>query len=177
MPSEAQIIWLTGLSGSGKSTLAQLVSDLLSADGSRTWILDGDEVRACYPEKLGFTRQEIMLNNRNILSMCTANSDKYDVIIVPVISPYRESREQARQTLGGAYHEVYVDASIRTLGQRDTKGLYAMAAEGKINNLIGVSEASPYEVPENPELHIVTDSQAPEASAHTLYTYIKGVLR
>ena len=38
-------LWFTGLSGSGKSTLAHAVEEQLYLQGSRTYVLDGDNIR------------------------------------------------------------------------------------------------------------------------------------
>ena len=41
----AKVIWFTGLSGSGKSTIANALEKELYAQGNRTYILDGDNIR------------------------------------------------------------------------------------------------------------------------------------
>jgi adenylylsulfate kinase-like enzyme len=52
---------------------------------------------------------------------------------------------------------------------RDPKGLYKKALAGEITGFTGVDD--PYEAPENPELHIDTESEDPEASlGHVLDT-------
>jgi len=40
------VVWFTGLSGSGKSTLAHSVEEGLYKLGYRTFVLDGDNIRA-----------------------------------------------------------------------------------------------------------------------------------
>ena len=40
-----KVVWFTGLSGSGKSTLANALEKELHAQGRRTYILDGDNIR------------------------------------------------------------------------------------------------------------------------------------
>ena len=48
-----RVLWLTGLSGSGKSTIADAVERDLHAQGVRTFVLDGDNVRHGLNKDLG----------------------------------------------------------------------------------------------------------------------------
>lgn len=50
-----KVIWFTGLSGSGKSMIANALEKELHAEGKRTYILDGDNVRQRRNKDLGFT--------------------------------------------------------------------------------------------------------------------------
>jgi bifunctional enzyme CysN/CysC len=52
---KGRVIWFTGLSGSGKSTLANALEQALHAQGLRTYILDGDNIRQGLNRDLGFT--------------------------------------------------------------------------------------------------------------------------
>jgi adenylyl-sulfate kinase len=166
------VFWLTGLSGSGKSTLANGAKYILMNAQKKVWLLDGDEVRSRYPEKLGFAKSDIEKNNSNILELCSKQRHEYDCVLVPVISPYECTRNRARKKLGSNYHEIYVQASIECVQQRDTKGLYHKAASNQINDLIGFSSESPYEEPKNPELILRTDSQSESVCIDQLAKYI-----
>ena len=51
--------------------------------------------------------------------------------------------------------------------QRDVKGLYRKAREGKLKNFTGID--SPYEAPENPEIRVNTvDMTVEEAADHII---------
>ena len=63
----------------------------------------------------------------------------------------------------GEFVEVFVDAPLEVCETRDPKGLYAKAREGAIKNFTGID--SPYEPPENPELHLQTGDMSPEQAA------------
>jgi len=52
---KSRVIWFTGLPGAGKSTLANALEKELHAQGKRTYILDGDNVRLGLNKDLGFT--------------------------------------------------------------------------------------------------------------------------
>jgi bifunctional enzyme CysN/CysC len=54
--------------------------------------------------------------------------------------------------------------------RRDTKGLYARALKGEIKNFTGVD--SPYEAPENPEIHLTTLGRSAEEMVETLEQWL-----
>ena len=86
--NQTPIIWFTGMSGSGKTTLSSAVKQELTAQGLTVCIIDGDTVRESYQQKLGFSRAEVMQNNLHIGSLCQKVRADFDVILVPVISPF-----------------------------------------------------------------------------------------
>lgn len=51
--------------------------------------------------------------------------------------------------------EVFVDAPLNVVEERDPKGLYKKARAGKIKDFTGID--APYEQPEDPEVHVRTD--------------------
>ena len=83
------------------------------------------------------------------------------IVIVSFISPFRADREMARGLFEpGEFLEVFIDASAEECARRDPKGLYAKALRGEIKNFTGIS--SPYERPEEPEIHLSTEEWSPE---------------
>ena len=95
---------------------------------------------------------------------------------VAAFSPYRISRSVARSRLSPNFFEIYVSASLDRVRSRDTKGLYSLAEQGKLNNLIGLSPNHPYEPPATPDLHLDTETQNVPQSVATLYEFITKVL-
>lgn len=166
------IFWFTGFSGSGKTTVAVEVKQKLEAEGYSICILDGDEVRQRQHKHLGFTPQDIKENNSLIAKMCKENRGKYDVILVPIISPFRESRQKARDLLGSHFYEIYFNASLACVIARDVKGLYAKAKQSKMKNLIGFSPDSIYEVPDKADFIVNSESDSVENSTKALYDFI-----
>jgi bifunctional enzyme CysN/CysC len=63
----------------------------------------------------------------------------------------------------GEFIEVFVDTPLEEAEKRDAKGLYAKARAGELKNFTGID--SPYEVPENPEIHIDTTKLSADAAA------------
>lgn len=164
----AIVAWFTGLSGSGKSTIAGHVAGLLRASGRSVRILDGDVVRTELHRHLGFSPADIRENNRLIADLCRQSLDRYDVILVPVIAPFRDARAAARALLGPAFVEVYVRASMPEVMRRDPKGLYQQVQEGRLTGFIGLSPDVPYEPPEAPEIVLDTEANDAEACAREL---------
>src|SRR5690606_1800943 len=81
--------------------------------------------------------------------------------IVSFISPFRAERRMARELMeNGEFIEVFVDTPFEECARRDPKGLYARALGGELKNFTGVD--SPYETPENPEIHLETVGKSPE---------------
>jgi adenylyl-sulfate kinase len=150
------IFWFTGLSGAGKTTLAERVRDRLTGQGIKISILDGDDVRNRLHRHLGFSEAEIKENNALIAGLCKDERKKADVVLVPIISPYAISRAKAREQLSPGFYEIHIRAEISELEKRDTKGLYAKARKGEMDNLIGYSSGAPYESPKKPDLAIDT---------------------
>jgi len=158
---QASIFWFTGMSGSGKTTLSCAIKNILIEQHLRVGIIDGDTVREGYKKKLGFSHDEVMQNNLHIASICQTVRTNYDVILVPVISPYAEIRQKVRDLLTPSFHLIYLKTDISSLRARDPKGLYQSADDGLITDLIGYSKTTPYEQPDNAELILNTSDQNP----------------
>ena len=170
---QGRVVWLTGLSGSGKSTIAHALLEKLHAEGYRAKIIDGDDVRATLHKHLGFSRADILENNRLVAGLCQDALHEYDILLVPVIAPFAASRTAARQQLGRAYVEVHVATPLEVCIDRDVKGLYKKALKGEIANFIGVDAATPYEVPKKPDLRLDTTNQSLTESVELLWQYLK----
>lgn len=152
-----KVIWFTGLSGSGKSTIANALEMELHARGIRTYILDGDNIRQGLNKDLGFTDAERVENIRRIAEVAKLMMDAGLIVLTAFISPFRQEREMARELIGSdSFLEIYISTPLEICEQRDVKGLYKQARQGKIPNLTGIN--SPYEPPQNPAY--VTDQKA-----------------
>lgn len=163
-------IWFTGLSGAGKSTLARAIERHLKAIDRNVEVLDGDIVRTHLSKGLGFSREDRNTNIQRIAFVCNLLTRNGVVSIAAAISPYREAREWARKEIGN-FVEVYVKCPLEVCRQRDVKGLYKLADEGKIRGFTGVDD--PYEEPEHPELVIETDKEAVEESVTRIFARLE----
>jgi adenylylsulfate kinase len=163
-------IWFTGLSGAGKSTLARAIERHLKAIDRNVEVLDGDIVRTHLSKGLGFSREDRDTNIKRIAFVCNLLTRNGVVSIAAAISPYREARAWARKEIGN-FVEVYVKCPLEVCRQRDVKGLYKLADEGKIKGFTGVDD--PYEEPEHPELVIETDKEAVEESVTRIFARLE----
>ena len=170
--SDAPIFWFTGLTGSGKSTIAAVTKKLLAKKRFNVLTLDGDDVRERLHVDLGFSREDIIKNNSLIVDLCIENRNKFDIILVPIISPYKSSRKDAKDTFKTGFYEVFCKADIELLISRDTKGLYSKALRGELRDLIGVSPTSPYEPPHTPDLVLDTDNCSIEETVSDFYRFV-----
>jgi len=158
------LLWFTGLSGSGKSTIANLVEQALFTAGRHCYSLDGDNLRHGLCRDLGFTAADRVENIRRAGEVARLMMDAGLIVLASFISPFRADRQMLRELVGAEdFVEIHVDAPIETCITRDPKGLYAKAKAGLIPNFTGLG--SPYEPPENPDIHLHTGDSSAEACA------------
>lgn len=165
------VLWFTGLSGSGKSTIANLLEKKLNAAGRHTYLLDGDNIRHGLNRDLGFTEKDRVENIRRVVEVARLMADSGLIVLVSFISPFRAERQMARERMEeGEFVEIFVDTPFEECARRDPKGLYAKALNGTIKNFTGLD--SPYEAPENPELHLQTLGKDAEAMVDELESWL-----
>ena len=148
-------IWLTGLSGSGKSSIAKELERRLYDAGRQVCVLDGDNLRFGLNRDLSFSKADRSENIRRAAEVARLFNDAGTIVLVPVISPFKEDRENARRIIGEErFCEVHVSAPLEVCEARDGKGLYRRARAGEIEEFTGIS--SPYEAPESPFVSLDT---------------------
>jgi len=158
------VVWLTGLPGAGKSSIANLVEKRLFALGRHTFTLDGANLRHGLSKDLGFSDSDRAENNRRAGEVARLLTDAGVIVIAAFVSPFRADRETVRSLFPeGEFVEVFVDLPAAVAAERDTKGLYAKAHAGAIENLTGAG--STYEPPETPDLHLDMTELDLEAAA------------
>ncbi len=173
--SRGATVWFTGLSGSGKSTVAAICEQKLIDAGRPAYLLDGDNLRHGLNADLGFSADDRTENIRRVGEVARLFADAGVIALVPVISPYRADRAQARaahDAVGLAFFEVFVDTPIEICESRDSKGLYAKARAGEIKGFTGIDD--PYEAPLTPELRLTPDDGQAEAQAALVLKLLAG---
>ena len=166
----AKIIWLTGLSGAGKTTLCKKIK--LHLKNQKCLVVDGDIFRK-KSKQFSFSKKNIIKNNLKIINYCKKNFDKFEYILVSVISPLKKTRKYAYRIFKENYFEIHVFASKKTLVKRDTKGLYNLYKKGLINNLVGFNSKINYEKSEHKNLRINTNILNIKQSVSKIAKYIK----
>lgn len=167
-------VWFTGLSGSGKSTVAVAVEKMLVASGRPAYLLDGDNLRHGLNGDLGFSAHDRDENVRRVAEVARLMADAGVVSLVPLVSPYRQARDNARALHEAAdvpFHEVFVNTPLALCEKRDPKGLYAKARAGELKGFTGIDD--PYEAPESPELMLTPrDGSARKQAAKVISTLL-----
>ena len=154
------VVWMTGLSGSGKSTLAEKLCSFYQAQGLRVEHLDGDAVRAVFPQT-GFSKKDRDAHIQRIGFIASLLERHGVIVVASFISPYRDARVSVRR-MCGHFIEVYIEASLKECERRDPKGLYKKARAGRISRFTGID--APYEMPESAQITISTEGQSVEES-------------
>ena len=169
---KAAIVWFTGLPSSGKSTVACAVEEELFRRRIRTFVLDGDNVRAGLNKDLGFSAEDRQENIRRIGEVAKLFVESGLIVMTAFISPYRKDRARVRSLVGkDEFIEVYVKCPLEICEQRDVKGHYKMARQGLIRQFTGVDDI--YEAPEHPEIVIETDRMTVDESARGILRYLE----
>lgn len=168
------ILLLCGLSGSGKTTLAQSVKMRLSDTDIPVEIIDADVYRQKLFPNLGYTKEDRFENIRRLGFIANKLSGHGVVTIISAINPYDVIRRELIATYPNV-KLVHVDCPVKTLMQRDTKGLYRRALlptnhPDKVTNLSGVND--PFQIPSSPDVYINTQVTPLTEGTETLATFI-----
>ena len=169
-------VLFTGLSGAGKSTLANaLMVKLQELGGRSVTLLDGDLVRRHLSSELGFSKEHRDLNILRIGFVASEITKAGGVAICAPIAPYASIRRRVRELVEayGTFVEIYVATPLEVCEQRDIKGLYAKARAGLLANFTGIDD--PYETPEDPDVVIHTESEAPDVAAQRIVLKLEGL--
>lgn len=166
-------LWFTGLSGSGKSTLANGLHQKLFEIGMHSIVLDGDNTRLGMNKDLGFTNKDRIENLRRIAEITKLFVETGHIVITAFISPFKENRIQAKKIISeNDFLEVYIDSTLETCEHRDVKGLYKKARLGEVKDFTGIS--SPYEKPDNANIHINTNKSSITESVELLFKQLNS---
>ena len=166
------LLWFTGLSGSGKSTIASALElEIVRRFNIKTYLLDGDNVRHGLCKDLGFSETDRVENIRRVGEIGKLFVDAGLITLSAFISPFKADRQLARDLVDqGEFIEVFIDTPIEECENRDPKGLYQRARKGEIKNFTGID--SPYEAPDQPEIHIKNGEVTVDQAVETIVDYL-----
>jgi len=148
------IVWVIGLSGSGKTTLSEEIVYEVRRRGRKVILLDGDRVRELFGNDFGYDLADRRANAERICRLCGFLDEQGFDVVCAILSLFPESRAWCRENLS-AYYEIFIDAPLQQLMERDVKGIYTRYHRGEINDVAGLD--LPFPRPESPDLLITND--------------------
>jgi adenylylsulfate kinase len=172
-PAKGFALWFTGLPASGKSSVANRTAELLEGHGLRVHVLDSDDLRRVLTPSPTYDEEERRWFYA-VMAYIGALLADHGVNVLFAATAHRQAyRNRARNRID-RFAEVHVKCSLETCRRRDPEGLYARAAQGRIDNLPGVQ--SPYEAPQEPDLVVDTERHDPAACAAQVLRFLQNGL-
>lgn len=169
------VIWLCGMSAAGKTTLCQAIVRQVKPRLPNLVALDGDVVRESMGNDLGYAESDRKIQIQRLQRMAKALAEQDLVVIVAALYSHPDLLAWNRANLRD-YFEVYIDAPLDLLRNRDPKGLYAKAYAGKMPDVVGID--IPWHPPLNPDLVIdATEKATPEEQARRIASRVPVLAR
>ena len=160
------VLWMTGLPCSGKTTIAKRLQELYP----KFAVLDGDELREWLSPK-DFSRDARNEHNRRVAHLAKLLLKHNVSVLVSLISPFKENREDARKVIGDyKFIEAYIKCSPSVCEERDVKGMYKKARLNEIKNFTGVNDD--YEIPDKPDLTVNTETNSLDECVDQIAEYL-----
>ena len=145
------VIWITGISGSGKTTLANEIAKTLKAEKSNVINVDGDIVRELFDNDLSYDLSSRVKQIERVQKLCLFLERQEAIVIASALYSSAELMQWNRKYFK-EYIEIYLEASIELVKQRDVKGIYKKFEDGKEKNIVGID--IPWNIPLNYDLKI-----------------------
>jgi len=140
-------------------------------EGLQITVFDGDNVRFGLCSDLSFSPEGRAENIRRIAEVSKLFVENGTICLCAFITPLEKYRRQIAQVIGQDYYEIFVKCSVEECENRDVKGYYKLAREGKIKNYTGIS--APFEVPENPDFVVDTEKCELDDCIESVYRFLK----
>jgi len=164
---------LTGLTGSGKTSIGQAVERKLFDQGRAVAMIDGEKVRGGLTRDLGYTADDRSENLRRSAHLAHILNDAGLICLASFVAPSEDVRQKVGTLIGeDRFLVVHVATSLEVCRERDTKGQYKMADEGKLPNFPGVT--AKYEAPPTPDLVLNTAEQTIDACADAVIDLLRS---
>lgn len=148
------VYWITGLSGAGKTTVGRLLYEKLHKAKDNVVFFDGDQLRQVFGNDLGYTKEDRFQCAMRYSRICKLLADQGIDVVCCTISMFDQVRKWNRENIK-SYQEIYIKVPMDVLRQRNQKGLYSGAVDGKVKDVVGLDLE--LELPKEPDLEIVND--------------------
>lgn len=130
------IYWFTGQPGAGKTTLAnKLKEHLINTElyTGEVFMVDGDDLRDLYENK-DYTINGRVDNVKTAQRISKYLLNKGNTVIVSLVSPYLDQREEFKHFLNGKVKEIYV----HTQDERGREHFFSSAYKQPADNYIDI---------------------------------------
>ena len=168
--SRGFVLWFTGRPAAGKTTIAKLVLDKLRQRKVNAAHLESDALRKIFTPDAVYSRKERDWFYSIIGFLATLLSEHGVNVIIDATANRRHYRDQVRRTVP-IFAEIYIRCPFDICEQRDPKGIYAAARNGRTENVPGIQD--PYEEPLEPALTIDADQTGPEDASEAILQYLE----
>lgn len=107
----SNIYWITGQPGAGKTTLGkELCSSLIDDKRELCLHIDGDDIRDLFDNK-DYSEEGRRKNIQLAQQMSQYLSSQSVHVVVSLVSPYKDQREEFKKKMGRKITEIYVHTS------------------------------------------------------------------
>ena len=127
------VVWVTGLSGSGKTTFCKKLLEKEFPGRLNILNLDGDVIRSLYGKSLGYSVEHRISHFERVQKMCEVFTGQGLTVLVALLYSTPELLKKNRE-LFKDYYEVFIDADMNLLKERDQKQLYSSGEK----NVVGL---------------------------------------
>ena len=128
------IYWFTGQPGSGKTVLANLLKDKFLPHAFR---IDGDEMRELFQNKDYSIKGRVKnIDAAQKIAHYLHNQGKD--VIVSLVSPYRDQREEFKSILDWQIKEIFVHYDISSI-TRGREHYHATGYQPPLDNFISIN--------------------------------------
>ena len=146
------IIWLTGQPGAGKTVLGDMLKDKMEQHKTFTYEVkrvDGDDLRDLTVNK-DYSIKGRVANVDTAQKIAHYIHNNSDNVVVSLVSPYIDQREEFKELIGEDILEIYV----HTTEKRERDHFHTIGYQQPISNFIDIDTT--VDTPEESLLKIIT---------------------
>ena len=134
----SNIYWITGQPGAGKTTLGkELCASVIDDKRELCFHIDGDDIRDLFDNK-DYSEEGRRKNIQLAQQMSQYLSSQSVNVVVSLVSPYKDQREEFKKKMGRKITEIYVHTSEI----RGRENLFVDDYESPTENFIDIDTTS-----------------------------------